>query len=123
AQPVAFRSGERDQRAGAGRYHRRETGPDDQSRPATAGIRLSSLRRLDAMWKLALFRLLDRSRRDDPASRNRGSVRSRNLSELGLVVAVQSPRALQPRVVRCRRQALGCGSPPDLVERSATALA
>ena len=36
-----------------------------------------------------------------------GSVRPRHLSQLGLVVAGQPPRALQPRLVRPGRQALG----------------
>ena len=47
----------------------------------------------------------------DAAPRHRGSVRARHLSELGVVVAGEPPRAVQPRFVRSERQALGSRSP------------
>ena len=52
-----------------------------------------------ALWKLAVLRLLDGSRRNDPASRNRRSLWSRFLSQLGVVLAREPPRDVQPRLL------------------------
>src|ERR1035438_10906421 len=41
-----------------------------------------------------------------------------HLSQLGMVVARESPRALQPRLVRSRWQTVGCFASPGLVGRS-----
>ncbi len=49
---------------------------------------------------------------------HRRSFRPRHLSQLGMVVAGESPRALQSRLLRSRRQALGSFAPPGLVGRS-----
>ncbi len=57
--------------------------------------------------QLALLRIVDRSGCHDAAPRHRRSVRPGHLSQLGVVVAGEPPRAVQPRLVRPRRQALG----------------
>ena len=44
--------------------------------------------------KLALLRIVDRSRRHDAAPRNRRPLRPRHLSQLGMVLAGESPRSL-----------------------------
>ncbi len=53
----------------------------------------------------------------DAAARHRRSFGPGHLSELGMVVADESPRAVQPRLVRSRRQALGSLAQASLVER------
>ena len=71
------------------------------------GFCLAERRRHDALGQLALLRLVDRGGRADPAARNRRSVRPRHLSELGMVVADEPARALQPRIVRRRTASPG----------------
>ena len=91
----------------------------DRASSLTAGCSpaLTARRRHHLQRQLALLRLLDRSRRHDAAPRHRRSLRSRRLSQLGMVVARQPPRALQPRLLRSRRQPLGPRPQADLVER------
>ena len=54
----------------------------------------------------------------DSAARHGRSLRYGHLSELGVVVAGQPARAVQPRVVRPRRQTVGSDAEAGLVERS-----
>ena len=117
-QSVARRGRERNQRQSARRHHRSEDEHDHQGRPATSRLCLAERRRHHTLRQLALLRIMDRSRRHDSAPRDRRSVRPRHLSQLGMVVAGESPRALQPRLVRSRRQTLGSFAPPGLVGRS-----
>ena len=79
----------------------------DQGRPTASGILLAARRRHDALGQLALLRLVDRGGSIDAAARHRRSFRPRCLSELGMVVADEPARALQPRVVRCRTASPG----------------
>ena len=65
--------------------------------------------------QLDLLRLMDRSRSHDAAPRYRRSFGPGHLSQLGMVVAGQSPRPLQPRILRYGGQALGSLTPPGLV--------
>ena len=65
---------------------------------------------------------LDRGREPAGPPRHRRSVRPGRLSELGMVVAGQSPRAIQPRVLRSGGQALGSDAQTGLVERKDPAL-
>ena len=81
------------------------------------GLRVPARRRHHAVRQLAVQRLVDRSRQPDGAPRDRGSVRPRHLSELGVVVAGEPARPLQPRVVRRERTAVGRVAAAGLVER------
>ena len=117
AQPVAGRSGEGDQRQGAGGHHRSQGQPDDQGGPATSVICLAARRWLDRVRQLDLFRKLDGGGPATGPARSRGPVRARHLSELGVELAGESPRALQPRLLQCGRQAVGPRPPPGVVER------
>ena len=89
----------------------------DQGRPAAPRLRLAQGRRHHRLRQLALLRLLDRGRQPDGAPGDGGPVGPRHLSELGLVVAGQPPRALQPRLLRSGRQAVGPRAAAGLVER------
>ena len=71
-----------------------------QSRPAVARLRVPARRRLDLLRQLDLVRLLDRSRSADAAPRHRRSFRPRHLSQLGMVLAHEPPRAVQSRFLR-----------------------
>ena len=71
------------------------------------GLCLAQGRRHDSLRQLAVLRIVDRSGRADAAARNGRSVGARHLSELGVVVADEPARAVQPRIVRCQRQAVG----------------
>ena len=91
--------------------------PADQGGPATPRLRVAQGRRHHLLRQLDLQRPLDRGRQPDGAPRDGGSVRPRHLSELGVVLAGQPPRPLQPRLLRSRRQALGPRAAAGLVER------
>ncbi len=121
-QSFALRSRQRAEWPRDRRRHRPGHATGDQSRPAIAGLRLPSRRRLHFERQLALVRLLDRSRPADAAARHGRPVRPGHLSQLGLVLADEPPRDVQPRLLRREWQALGPGSPPGLVERSAKTL-
>jgi hypothetical protein len=54
----------------------------------------------------------------DAAARHGRSFRHGRLSQLGVVVAGQPARALQPRFLQHGRKSVGSGSQADLVERS-----
>ena len=58
----------------------------------------------------------------DAAARHGGSVGLGHLSELGLVVASQPARAVQPRLLRSGGRSVGPGPQAGLVERSAAEL-
>ena len=60
---------------------------------------------------------LDRGGKSNSAPRHRRSVGPGHLPELGVVVAGESPRAVQPRFVRSLGQALGCDAQAGVVER------
>ena len=122
AKPLALRNRPRDQRPRRHRHHRLQTESDHQGRPAVARLRLAARRWLHRQRQLDLLRLVDRSRPHDAAPRHRRSLRPRRLSQLGVVVAGQPPRALQPRLLRSRGQSLGPRPQTDLVERSPAAL-
>ncbi len=107
-QPVTLRSRQGDQRQGARRRHRSEDECHHQGRPAVARLRLAEDDGTTLSRQLDLLRFLDRSRRADPAPRHGRSLRSRHLSELGVVVAHEPPRPVQPRLVRRQRQTVGC---------------
>ena len=89
-----------------------QNGRPDSSCPALHGCAMTAPR----LWQLALLRLLDGSRLQFAAARYRRSFRSGHLSELGLVVAGEPPRHVQPRFLRSRRQALGSQPQAGLVE-------
>ncbi len=89
----------------------------DQDRPAIAGLCMAERRRNHVVRQLDLFRLLDRSGASTRPPRHRRSLRAWDLSELGLVLAGESPRPLQPRFLRSRGQALGSFAQTGLVER------
>ena len=93
-QPVALRGRERNQRQSARRHHRPEDQRHHQSWSATPRLRLAERRRHDLQRQLALLRVMDRSGRHDAAPRHRRSLRSRHLSQLGMVMAGESPRAV-----------------------------
>src|SRR5260370_1337993 len=63
------------------------------------------------------LRFINRSRQSDGARRSLGSFGSGHTSWLGLVLAGESARTVQPRVVRRGRQALGSNEKASLVER------
>ncbi len=68
-----------------------------------------------SVGELALLRIVDGSRCHDPASRHRRSFRPWHLSQLGVVMAGEPPRDVQPRLVRRRRQTLGPAAATGLV--------
>src|SRR5262249_32878553 len=70
--------------------------------------------------QLDLLRNVDRGRVASAAPRDRRSVGIRNLSQLGVVLAGQSSRSLQSRILRSWWKTLGFGAQAGLVERSAT---
>ncbi len=113
---VAGRGGEGDQRQGADRYQRREDESFAESRTAIAGVRRAARRRYDLVGQLAVLRLVDGSWPDDATPWHRRSFRSGYLSELGLVVAGESARAVQPRLLRSHRQALRSHAAAGVVE-------
>ena len=115
-QSVAGRGGEGDQRQGAGRYQRREDESFAESRTAIAWLRRVARRRFYLVGQLAVLRLVDRSWSDDATPWHRRSFRSGDLSELGLVMAGESARAVQPRFVRSHRQTLRSLTPAGVVE-------
>ena len=93
APPVALRGGQGDQRQGPGRPRGSEHQAADQGGPAAPRLRLAQGRRHHRLRQLDLLRLLDRGRQPDGAPRDGGSVRPGHLSELGVVLAGQPPRA------------------------------
>ncbi len=114
--------GEGDERQGAGRSYRSQDPGDHQEGSAIAGLRLAERRRHNFLRQLDLLRELDRGREPTGASRHRRSVRPGHLPELGMVVAGESPRALQPRVLRSVGKAVGCDPQAGLVERGCATL-
>ena len=99
-QSIAFRSRQGAEWTRDGGRRRQATQTDHQSRPAVAGLRVPARRRLDIVRQLDLVRFVDRSWRADAAARHRRSVGSGHLSQLGMVVADEPARAVQPRLVR-----------------------
>ena len=82
-------------------------GQHDQGGPAAARLRRAERRRHDAVRQLAVLRIVDRGGHQAAAPRHRRSVGARHLSELGVVVAGEPARHVQPRVVRSGGQAVG----------------
>ena len=115
-EPGAAGGRSRDQRAGARRHHGCDR-PGAQGRPAGAGLCLAERRRHHAVRELVVQRIVDRGGQPDGAPRHGRSVGPRHLPELGVVVAGEQARAVQPRLVRSGRQAVGSRAAADLVER------
>ena len=65
-----------------------------KARPTASGICMAEGRRYHHVWKLDLFRLVDRGRAANSEARHRRSFRDGRLSELGMVVAGESARPL-----------------------------
>jgi len=89
----------------------------NQGRPAASWLRVAERRWYDLVRQLDLLRLVHGSGQSDGATRSLGSFGSGFASRLGLVLAGESPRTLQPRVVRRGRQTLGSDEKASLVER------
>src|SRR5436189_3936128 len=83
----------------------------------TAPTEIYTLSLHDAL-PIYLLWLIHRSRQSDGTARSLGSFESGSASGMGMVLAGESPRALQSRVVRRRRQALGSNAKASLVERN-----
>ena len=81
-----------------------KTQADDQGRPTIAGLCLAEGRRHHVLRQLDLLRLVDRSGQPDSCAAARTILPARNLPELGVVVAGESPRPLQPRFLRPGRK-------------------
>ena len=108
AQSVAGRSGEGDQRQGAGGRHRsdklKQTIKAGQQLPSFAWLRDDGTTACgnwiySGCWTEAGPQL--------PAARHGRSFRAWHLPQLGMELAGESPRALQPRLLRCGGQAVG----------------
>ena len=95
----------------------RESAAGNQNGPAIAGFCVVEGRRNDDVRQLDLFGLWTEAGIADQPARHGRSFRAGDLSELGVVVAGESPGSLQPRVVRSRRQAVGSVAQAGLVER------
>ncbi len=85
----------------------RVDGTSHQGWPAAARICLAEGRRHNPLRQLDLFRHVDRGRIADPAARHGGSLRVGCFSQLGVVVAGQPARALQPRVLQSQTGSRG----------------
>ena len=83
------------------------TGTGDQSRSAVARIRVVEGRRHHDVRQLDLLRFVDRSRIADPAARHGGSIGNGCFSQLVVVLAGQSARALQSGILQSRWEAVG----------------
>ena len=108
AQSIACGSRQRDQRPRGGRCHRREAQPDDQG--AASNFPDSPGCATTARPHAATGSFADRwteAGAHDAAARYGGSIGAGRLSQLGVVVAGQPPRAVQPRFVRSRRASPG----------------
>ena len=119
SESVALGNSQGAERPRAGRHHGQSFGSDYEGRPTVARLLVAARRWLDRFRKLALVRVVDRSRSIDAASGNGRSVGPWRLPELGLVVAHEPAGFIQSRVLRCIRQALGSRPAAGLVERSA----
>ena len=112
----ARRNCQGDQRQGAGGPYRPQDEADvsrPASRfPASAGCAMTEQRPAATGSTPGLGRKKGRNR----APRHRGSIRARNLSELGMVVAGEPPCAVQPGLVRRLGKALGSRAQAGLVE-------
>src|SRR5467141_4695758 len=106
-EPAAGGGIEGSQREGAGGSGGSSDEAANQGRPAASWLCLVERRWYDVLRQLDLLRLIHRGRQSDGATRSFGPLKFGHTSWLGLVLAGESPRALQPRVVRRGRQALG----------------
>ena len=88
---VAGRSCEGDQRQSACRPGRSKDETRAEERPAVARFCVAEGRRNDVVRELAVLRVLDRGGGTAGSPRNRGSFRPGDLSELGMVLADESP--------------------------------
>jgi len=116
-EPAPSRGIEGNQRQGAGGSRGSRYQAANQGRPAASWLRVAERRWYDLVRQLDLLRLLHGSGQSDGATRSLGSFGSGFASRLGLVLAGESPRTLQPRVVRRGRQTLGSDEKASLVER------
>ncbi len=101
----------------AGQQVRSSNEAANQSRPAGSRLRMAERRRHDLLRQLDLLRLVHRGGKSDRTARSFGPLKFGHTSGLGLVLAGESARAVQPRVVRRGRQALGSNEKTSLVER------
>src|SRR5258708_32981337 len=113
-EPAARGSIEGSQREGAGGSGGSSDEAANQGRPAASWLCLVERRWYDVLRQLDLLRLIHRSGQSDRATRSLGPFGSGCASGMGLVLACESPRPLQSRVVRRGRQALGSNAKASL---------